>query len=82
MSETPDAATEDAVGRDDELPTELPDEAPEADVIEQARDVRSDAEGQGGTRVPRPDSTSDEADEADRQEQAEVVSFDEDDETR
>ena len=81
MSEIPDAAAEDFVDVDDELPTALPPEAPEADVIEQARGVRTDPDAAGG-RLPRPESAIDEADEADRQEQAEVVSYDEDDETR
>ena len=80
MSETPDTAAQDFVEVDDELPTALPEDAPEADAIEQARDVR--AEPDGGFRIPRADSPIDEADEADRQEQAEVVSYDEDDETR
>lgn len=82
MSEIPDATAEDYEASDSELPSSLPEEAPEADVIEQARDVRADPEVAGGLRIPRPDSPIEEADEADLQEQAEVVSYDEDDETR
>jgi hypothetical protein len=82
MSETPDATAEDFEGNDNELPSSLPLEAPEADAIEQARGVREDPEVVGGPSVPRPDSAIDEADEADRQEQAEVVSYDENEETR
>jgi hypothetical protein len=82
MSETGDTAAENFEDVDDELPSTLPAEAPEADVIEQSRDVNPDQDRAGGTRVPRSDSPIDEADEADRQEQAEIVSFDEDDEAR
>jgi hypothetical protein len=82
MSETPDATAEDFEDIDNELPEALPEEAPEADVIEQSRTVRADPDAAGGLRIPRSDSPVDEADEADRQEQAEVVAFDEDDETR
>jgi hypothetical protein len=82
MSETPDIAAEDVVAIEDELPTVLPQEAPEADVMEQARGVRAERFVAGGLRVPRSDSPIEEANEADRQEQAEDVTFDEDDETR
>jgi len=82
MSETPDVAADDVVDTDTELPDALPDEAPEADVMEQTRSVRTNPEVAGGLRVPRRDPATDEADEADRQEQSEVVAFDEDDETR
>ena len=80
MSETPDVAAEDFVDVDEDMPTALPDEAPEADVMEQARGIRRDPDA-GGERLSQPDPT-DEADEADRQEQSEIVAFDEDDETR
>lgn len=82
MSETPDAAAEDFEDVVDELPEALPEEAPEADVIEQARNARAEPDVANGPQVPRPDSPIDDADEADRQEQAEVVTFDDDDETR
>jgi hypothetical protein len=80
MSESPDTVAQDFVEIDDELPAALPEDVPEADAIEQARDVRGQPDG--GFRIPRSDSTIDEANEADRQEQAEVVSYDEDEETR
>jgi hypothetical protein len=79
MSESPDIAAQDFVEIDDELPTAIPEDAPEADAIEQARDIRTEPDG--GFRIPRSDSPIDEANEADRQEQAEIVSYDED-ETR
>ena len=79
MSETPDVAADDNEDIDAELPETLPEEAPEADVIEQHRDVRAEPDA---PRPFRPDPAVDEADEADRQEQSEVVSFDEEDETR
>lgn len=80
MSETPDTAAQDLRDIDEELA--FPEEAQEADVIEQSRDVRTDPEVARGLRVTRSDSPIDEADEADRQEQSEIVSYDEDDETR
>lgn len=82
MSETPDVAAEDFEDIDAELPDALPEEAPEADVIEQSRDVRAAPDALGAVHSPRPDPAIDEADEADRQEQEEIVTFDEDDETR
>ena len=82
MSETSDTAAENYEAIDDELPSTLPADAPEADALEQARDVRADPDMAGVLRPRRPDSANDEADDADLQEQAEVVSFDEDDETR
>jgi hypothetical protein len=78
MSETPGTIGSDRDSDFDGVPAQLPDEAPEADAIDQARDTLA---RETAAPVPAGDELVAGADEADLQEQSVVVELDEE-ETR